>query len=278
LRTIGQLCFDRLGVGLTNRCLFWTKDETGCQFCSIGLNMGTESKDKDLADILEVVDIAYGESEPLARATHLLLGGGTWPSPDRIALRMAEAAREIKQRWPQSIYVMIVPPDDLGIIDELCDAGVDEIGMNVELYSDERSDRFLRRKRMNRDKAAYGRALRRAVDRIGPVNTRSILIVGLEPRESTLEGVRWLCEMGVMPILSPFRALAGTPLEFHRRDEGLRSGEELHALAAEAQVIADDYGLPLGPTCIPCQGNTLNVPGHPLYRYYGDQPATAPSG
>lgn len=269
---VGQLCFDRLGIGLTNRCLYWSRSSSSCQFCSIGLNTNTERRDKHVDDMIDVVRLAYEEPAPMARASHVLLGGGTWPSADAIARQVAVAAREIKTRWSNPVYAMIVPPDDLDVIDELADAGVDEIGLNIELYSDVHCERFLPKKHAEHKKAAYEAALRRSVDRIGPVNTRSILIVGLEPRDQTLDGVRWLCGMGVMPILSPFRPLVGTPLESLEREPGTRTGSELRRLAEDAQAIADEYGLPLGPTCIPCQGNTLNVPGHPLYRYYGEPP------
>lgn len=269
-RSIGQLCFDRLGIGLTNRCRYWSNDDRGCQFCSIGLNVGTEEKDKELEEILHVVGLGYSEKEPRARATHLLLGGGTWPNADAVAMRVAMVTREIKRSWNQPVYAMLAPPSDLALIDELCDAGVDEMAMNLELYDEDSCREFFRLKHEAISRDTYVRALVKAVERIGPIATRSILIVGLEPRAETLKGVRWLCEMGVMPILCPFRPLNGTPLEAHRRVEGTRTGSELYGLAEDAQEIADEYGLPLGPTCIPCQGNTLNVPGHPMYRYYGD--------
>ncbi len=267
-RAIGQLCFDRLGIGLSNRCVFWNRKHTGCQFCSIGDNVGTEEHDKELDEILEVARLAF--TDPASPAAHLLLGGGTPSTPDAGALRMADVARKVKERWSQSIYAMLAAPDDPAFVDVLWEAGVDEIGMNLELFDDFAADRFMQLKHQRKPRALYERALRRAVDRFGPVHTRSILIVGLETVEATLDGVRWLCERGVMPILSPFRPLRGTPLEHHERVEGARTGGDLTAIAERAQGIADRYGLPLGPTCIPCQGNTLNVADHALYRHYGD--------
>lgn len=265
-KAVGQLCFDRLGIGLTNRCVFWNRKSTGCQFCSIGDNVGTEERDKELDDILDVVRLAL--TDATSPASHLLLGGGTPSSPDAGALQMAEVGAAIKREWSQSIYAMLTAPDDPGFVDALCDAGIDEIGMNLELYDDDAADHFMQLKHRSKPRELYERALGRAVERIGPINTRSILIVGLEPVEATLDGVRWLCERGVMPILSPFRPLRGTPLETHTRVDGARSGADLQSVAERAQEVADGYDMPLGPTCIPCQGNTLNVAGHPAYRHY----------
>jgi hypothetical protein len=58
--------------------------------------------------------------------------------------------------------------------------------------------------------------------------------------------------------------MRGTEMEFHPR----WAGERLWDLAKAATEVAGRFGMPLGPTCIPCQANTLNVPGHLAYRNY----------
>lgn len=87
-------------------------------------------------------------------------------------------------------------------------------------------------------------------------NVRSMLIIGFDPKETLLEGVRALCEIGVQPMLSVFRPMAGTPLEMMlppRLDELL----EIFKRAAD---ICERYGLRLGPSCPNCQNNTLSLP------------------
>jgi hypothetical protein len=273
LRQIGQVCSDRLGVGLTNGCVYWAKAESRCQFCSIGLNVrnGNEIGQKRLPAILEVVEAAV--SDPVAPATHVLLGGGTPPGPDAGALAIAAATRAIKARWPDLlVYAMIAPPAEPRFVDELVEAGVDELGMNIEVFSDSAGERYLPAKR-GLGLATYLRMLEVAVaafaarfgtrdPRIGRV--RSIMIVGLEDAQDTLRGVEALASRGVMPILTPLRPMRGTPLETHPQ----WPAEALWELTGQAAAVADRYGLPLGPTCIPCQANTLNVPGHPAYRAY----------
>lgn len=273
LRQVGQVCSDRLGVGLTNGCVYWARAQTRCQFCSIGLNVrnGNEIGRKPLPAVLEVVDAAL--SDPVAPAAHVLLGGGTPPGPDAGAIGIAHATRAIKARWPHvPVYAMISPPAEPHYIQELVDAGVDELGINIEVFSDVAGERYLPAKR-SLGLSTYLRMLEVAVAafaarfghgdaQVGRV--RSIMIVGLESAQDTLHGVEALASRGVMPILTPLRPMRGTPLERHPQ----WPAEALWDLTQEAASVADRYGLPLGPTCIPCQANTLNVPGHPAYRAY----------
>lgn len=262
---VGQICSDRLGVGLTNRCHFWSHKAERCQFCSIGLNAdsGDEVRDKALDEIIEVADAAI--ADPILPARHVLLGGGTPSTSDAGARRIAEAAERIKQKHPDvPIYAMIVPPDDRSWIRRLRQAGVDELGMNVEVFSEAAGARFMPGKHKAIGLTGYLAALETAVDLFGPVNTRSIILAGLEPADETVAGVARLAAMGVMPILTPFRPLVGTPLEFYERWSVTRMWD----LTVACTDAIKHYKVPMGPTCIPCQSNTMTASTHDLHRYY----------
>jgi Radical SAM superfamily len=271
LQQIGQLCSDRLGIGLTNACVYWASEQTRCKFCSIGLNVrtGHEIGRKPLDDVLDTVAAAV--EDPVVSARHVLLGGGTPAGDDAGGRSIAEAAREIKRRHPAlEVYAMIAPPDDLGVIDLLVESGVDELGVNVEVFGDTAAKAYV----PGKHRVGMGRfltVLERAVECYAaaelperPGRVRSITVVGLEEESETVRGVRLLASLGVMPILTPFRPMVGTEMENHPR----WPGERLWDLAAVATEAAGEWKMPLGPTCIPCQSNTLNVPGHPAYRYY----------
>ena len=262
---VGQICSDRLGIGITNRCTFWSHRSERCRFCSIGLNVesGAEVRNKDVMEIVEVVDAAV--ADPVLPARHVLLGGGTPPGTDAGARAIAQAAEKIKERHPDlPVYAMIVPPSDRRWIGRLRAAGVDELGMNVELFSDEAGARYMPGKYQRLGIVNYLSALSLAVETFGPINTRSIVLVGLEQADHTVRGVERLAAMGVMPILTPFRPLVGTPMEHHER----WPASEVWRLTVEAADATRQHGIPLGPTCVPCQSNTLVAGDHPLYRYY----------
>ena len=262
---VGQVCSDRLGIGLTNRCHFWGHRSERCRFCSIGLNVqsGDEVRDKVTEEILEVTTAAV--TDPLLPARHILLGGGTPPGPDAGAKRIAEAAEQVKLHHPGlPIYAMIAPPSDRRWIRRLRDAGVDELGMNVEVFSEDAAARYIPGKHTRIGLSGYLTALATSVDLFGPINTRSIVLAGLEPPEATIAGVQQLAQMGVMPILTPFRPLVGTPMEHDER----WSVDQMWELAVAATDAVEATGIPMGPTCIPCQSNTLTVHTHDLHRYY----------
>ncbi len=272
LSQLGQVCSDRLGIGLTNGCTYWAP-VSRCRFCSIGLNVrtGHEAGHKTTDDVVDVAEAAL--SDPALPATHVLLGGGTPAGPDAGAVAFADAARALKRRWPRvPVYVMIAPPRDRSYVEMLVEAGVDEIGINLEVWSDEAGQRYLPGKRapgldhylamLEAVVDAFAKVTGRAGPDIG--RTRSIMIVGLESASDTLRGVEALASRGVMPILTPFRPMVGTDMERHPR----WTGPALWDLTVAADEAARRYGMPLGPTCVPCQANTLNVPGHPAYRVY----------
>ncbi len=47
------------------------------------------------------------------------------------------------------------------------------------------------------------------------------------------------------------------------------SAEDYVAIHEEVKQVCRPYGIVPGPTCIPCQNNTLAMPGGQPYRYYG---------
>ena len=85
---------------------------------------------------------------------------------------------------------------------------------------------------------------------------RSLIILGLEPVQSTLEGIEYLASVGVEPVLSPFRPAQGTALEAMKP---IDPDSALHILS-ESRKLAAAHGLRLGPSCAPCQHNTLTFP------------------
>jgi len=263
LSRIAQMCSpDRLCFGMTGPgCSFWSRKKR-CAYCSIGYNYNADASHKLERQFLEVVEQARADT--IRPASHLLIGGGTPPGVDMGASMAARLTRAIKVRYDMPVYVMIAAPLADEYIDELFEAGVDELGMNLEFWSDEAWRDFIPGKQSVIGKGRYLQALEYAGRRFGPYRARSIIIAGLEPAEDTVRAVEQLCDIGVMPIISPFRPLVGTALVDRRGFTGAQYWD----LYEECQNIAIMAGLVLGPTCIGCQNNVLSLPGGPPYRRY----------
>jgi hypothetical protein len=258
---IAQMCSaDRLCYSLTGpTCSFWNENDR-CQYCSIGQNAEADAPQRVIDELLLVMALAVTDDTRPAR--HLLLGGGTPTGDDmgaKRSLQIIKAIRESENTAIASIpiYVMIAAPLENHWIDELFEAGVDELGMNLEFWSTAAWEHYIpgKNRRIGRDR--YLEALSHAGRVFGPIRARSILVAGLEPLTETAIAVKELAERGVMPIISPFRPLNGTMLA-HRRGS---AGHEYQDLFVEAEEITRQFDLPLGPTCAPCTNNVLALLG-----------------
>ncbi|MFI5591694.1 radical SAM protein [Amycolatopsis sp. NPDC051758] len=255
LEKVAQMCSgDRLCFGITGPgCSFWPAAER-CAYCSIGMNREADMSKKTTDELLQVVDAAV--ADPARPARHLLLGGGTPRGDDMGASICARLTRLVKAKHDLPVYVMIAAPLQDASIRELADAGVDELGMNLEFWTEESWRTIIPGKNRRIGKDRYLKALEYAGEVFGPVRARSIVIVGLEHRSASLQAVTELASRNVMPILSPFRPLDGTTLQDSRGFDG----PTYQDLYADAVVAAAKFGLPVGPTCLPCQNNVLALP------------------
>jgi hypothetical protein len=263
MRHVGQMCSpDRFCYGMTGPgCSFWRPDRR-CRYCSIGSHVNVDGLRKREKHLYEALEAACLEKRWPAR--HVLLGGGTPSGDDMGASLAARLCRGIKERFDLPVYVMIVAPLDNDHIDRLADAGVDELGLNIEFWSDAAWEEYIPGKHVRVGRTRYLEALEHAVGVFGSFNTRSIIIAGLEPLRETVAGVTALAEMGVMPIISPFRPLVGTLLS-ERRGFDVDTYLDLYR---ECQEVALGAGACLGPTCVCCQNNTLALPFGEHYRRY----------
>lgn len=247
MEDVGQVFTDRLGLAPFAGCRF--NGKKACGYCEIGA--AGPATERSLADMLELLAYCL-RHEPAIK--HLLISGGT-PSLSQWR-RYIEIIKAIKQASEYPMYLMTTPPRHLDRIADLKEAGVDQLGFNMEVFDQNWAIRHMPGKgKLSRKH--YLDALERAVSiwgRNGAV--RSILIVGLEPMESTLQGVRELCSRNVMPILSPFTPIQNTSAAFFPAP----TVNKLFETWQQSQKISESFGMSLGPACLPCQNNTLSMP------------------
>jgi hypothetical protein len=218
----------------------------GCHFC----DMPIDTVQFSMEDIYEVVDFYL---EYAAGLRHFLIGGG---SHDNEVNTISMLARYIRNKSNKGIYAMCLPIEDDTALASLWDAGVNEIAFNIEIF-DPLIARSIMPGKGTIPRDDYFKALKKATKYWGKDgNVRSLVIAGLEPEKSLLNGIKQLCKIGVMPIISIFRPLRGTAMESIIPP----SNVWLHNLYQEAQVICKSFNLHLGPSCIACQNNTLSLP------------------
>lgn len=247
MKDICLLATDRVRVQHARNCWFKSRG-VGCRFCEV------EDREFDFTrqDVFSAID-RYLESDYVFR--HFLIGGRS-DAPEEEAQKILEIAGYIHSKGDWPIYVMCVPPRDLEVLARWKDAGVTEIAMNMEIWDQDLARAWMPGKGAIPRKR-YLEALERASELWGKTGAvRSAFVVGLEPEGSLLEGVEAVCATGAAPILSVFRPIPGTEGEWVMPPQNAF----LLSVYQKAASICKRYGLALGPTCVPCQNNTLSLP------------------
>lgn len=194
-------------------CGLFTQAEKACQYCQFDSLLNDVSP--PLRDPLELVEVVLEVLKERDIDTVYLYNGFS-PEADcglaQLAPVIALLRRHLGQR---QIALETVAPAEVTVIDELYAAGLDVFICNLEVADESRFNELCPGKAVAGGHQAIWNALEHAnqVFRRGAVVSN--LIVGLEPVESTIEGMKQLVRSGVVPLISGFRPLPGTPLESH---------------------------------------------------------------
>lgn len=221
-----------------------------CKFCNLPYDF--KYRAKSVAGLVGSVARALGDrTQP---AHHVLISGGT-PRDEDFDYVRSVYERVITSFPAVDVDIMMAPLDGLLDVPWLRRIGVAELSINIEIFSPDIARRTMRWK-SDIGLAHYLSFLERAAELLPTGAVRSMLLVGIEPMEATLAGVRAIAERGCVPVLSPFRPDPGTPLASVPPPTGPFM---LETYLRAADVVAS-YGIPLGPSCIPCTHNTLTLP------------------
>lgn len=244
--SVAFLATDRLRINYRPICYYKSTGQ-GCMFCNLPENNIPYCE----KDIQEIVD-HYLRDEDFR---HILIGGGS-ADPDSQFQEIIRLTKFLHQKTDKPLYLMSLPPKDPKLIQDLYKAGISEMAFNIEIFNRSMAAKYMPGKGLIPLKR-YMDSLAEAAKWLGRSgNVRSMLILGFDPKETLFEGIRALCEIGVQPMLSVFRPLAGTPLEM-MLPPGLNDLIEIFDCAMS---ICAEYGLSLGPSCPSCQNNTLSLP------------------
>ena len=111
---------------------------------------------------------------------------------------------------------VLVPPSSLEGIDELREAGWEEVAFNLEVWNERLWPGIVPGKAATVSRERWLEALEYAVKVFGKGKVASVLIAGLEPKESHWAGVEWLAERGIHGVPIPWTPTPGSPLEGHQ--------------------------------------------------------------
>ena len=204
---------DVLATTLLQTCVRYENRKKACKFCAIGqsLRAGRTTAEKTPAQLAEVAKAAV----ELDGVTQLVMTTGTPPTRDRGAKILADCAKAVKAVVELPIQAQCEPPKDAIWYRVMKDAGVDCLGMHLEVLDESLRKQILPGKSSD-SVADYMTAFQQAVEVFGRGQVSTYILAGLgDSAESVLEVSQRLIDIGVYPFVVPFVPIRGTPLEDH---------------------------------------------------------------
>jgi hypothetical protein len=242
---------DRVRISPIQGCSF------SCKFCDMSFTR--EYYKHNISDLIESIKIAL--EDDILPAKHVLISGGT-PLPKDHSY-IDQVYQQVAETFVVPVDVMMAPFRDLQYLERLYSWGINALSVNMELYDKDVARKYMPQKsEIGRDN--YVRFIKKAVEVFGYGKVQSLLLIGLESEEHTLKGVETLASLGCLPVLSPFRPSPNTPLG----DLLPPNAAEMIEIYQKSLEIANEYGVKLGPRCIPCHHNTLTFPDRSGFYFY----------
>jgi radical SAM protein (TIGR04043 family) len=204
---------DVLATTVLQTCIRYQSRTKTCQFCAIGQSLAAgrtvERKTPD-----QLAEVAKAAVE-LDGVTHMVMTTGTPASPDRGASILADSAAAVKAAVDLPIQGQCEPPDRDVWFARMHDAGVDALGMHLEVITPELRTRLMPGKAQVAVER-YFEAFAAAVQVFGRGQVSTYILAGLGDSKETILGTsERLIALGVYPFVVPFVPISGTPLESH---------------------------------------------------------------
>ncbi|MFQ6126747.1 MAG: radical SAM protein [Candidatus Heimdallarchaeota archaeon] len=201
---------DCLATTIIQRCDYWPNAQ--CLFCSIPYSHQAEQTvlQKNPEDFLQVLKAANRKNSLIK---HVTLTSGSLNKPDRGIQEYADFVSAIRQASDIPIHVQIEPPNSPTMLDTLVDVGVDTIGIHLEIFNEQRRKYYCPGKVRTASFTKYQQTWQHAVDLFGRNQVSSYFLLGLnESTEEIINGVQKCADLGIIPLLTPFRPAEKTPL------------------------------------------------------------------
>jgi len=238
-----------------NFCSHFSKNEQ-CLFCNLVSTSQTYDsvlRKKVTQDIGEVAKAAFSESN----VKHVLLTGGCFSHQKEIEL-VSDIVKTISDyaglnRVPGTILPS--PPKSLDEIEKYYASGINAIGFSMEIWDEMLYRAVCPGKSKSFSHDEFVNSIRNAVDVFGEGNVYGVIVMGLEPRETFLDGVRTLTSLGANIVPFVWSPNPGSKLEGHRAPT---SKWYLETILEAAQIVYDAK-IPSGTEnhCFKCDGNSL---------------------
>lgn len=207
-----------IAVAYSNECALKEKG-LDCKYCNINATKDNYGEKQNIQwkypkQIGETAATAYKLG-----ARHITITGGFIPERREVDyyIDVAEAIKEHTGLDDFNGTGVIGAPIDLEVIDKYKQAGFSTMAMNIEIWN---KDIFKAICPGKQEQCGgwdhWVEALEYAVKVFGYGKVRSNIVGGIEPKNSTLEGVEYLASKGVICMVGAWNPNPGSELEDHR--------------------------------------------------------------
>ncbi|NIA16450.1 MAG: radical SAM protein [Nitrospiraceae bacterium] len=248
----GEDCFF---VCYQNYCSHFAGGEE-CAFCNLVATKRTYESvltRKDVKDIGEAAAAAFSEG----MVKHILLTGGCFSHQKEVAL-VADIVESIRSALNLTEVPGTILPSATTNEDDIRryrDTGIGAIGYSMEIWHEAMYQAFCPGKSKNTSHDDFVGAIKKAVKIFGPGNVYCVLVMGMEPRNTFLEGIREMSSIGANVVPFVWSPNPGSKLEGHRAP----TAQWYIDTTLEAAEIVSRSGVPSGTRnhCYRCDGNSL---------------------
>jgi hypothetical protein len=238
-----------------NYCSHFSKNEQ-CLFCNLVATSQTYDsvlKKKDTEDIGEVARAAFAEGN----VKHVLLTGGCFNHQKEIEL-VSEIVRSISRHTGLDRVPGTILPSPAKTLDEIKryhESGIKAIGFSMEIWDNRLYQAICPGKSNSVSHDTFVDSIRNAVKVFGDGNVYGVFVMGLEPRETFLAGVKELSSLGANIVPFVWSPNPGSKLAGHRAP----SSQWYLETVLEAADTIRGAGVPGGTEnhCYKCDGNSL---------------------
>ncbi len=232
---------DVLATTVLQTCIRYESRKKTCQFCAIGQSLaaGRTIAHKTPQQLAEVARAAV----LLDGVKHMVMTTGTPATPDRGAQVLCDSAFAIRAAVDIPIQAQCEPPDTDPWFVRMRAAGIDTLGMHLEVVTPALRERIMPGK-ASVPVERYMQSFEAAVGVFGRGQVSTYILAGLgDTREAILAICEKLLALGVYPFVVPFVPISGTPLEDHAppTPEFMKALlEPLGAMVAAANLRSSD--------------------------------------
>ena len=212
-------------ISYSNECSLKDRGQD-CRFCNINATKDSYGEAEGIGwktprQVGESVAAAYREYQGEERRRVNLTGG--FVAERREVEYYLDVADEIKAYTGLDDFngtAVIGAPLDLSVIEKYKEAGFRTIASNIEIWDKNIFKAICPGKEVQCGGwENWVKALEYEVEVFGKGKVRSNMVAGIEPKDSTLEGVEYLASKGVIGLATVWNPNPGSALEGHRSPE-----------------------------------------------------------